>query len=278
MSNVHGPTFGEYGLPTPRFKKGDTVYVFYPSRVEKCHPCPECGDEKEVRVVFPDGHELKASCPRCCMSYGLDMRLPSLKYVEWGVEVRSLTVGLIRINDHGDHPVSYMCNETGIGSGSIYYQTNVFATHEEAQQAGEEHVAKMNAKNAAEPVRLELDRIAKLQVRDAFIESHRSQMFRSWYHVHNLAGKIQELLKESEHWPKSDIVEKLEEMARFDVDYDVTHHPLAARLIAAEALVEFFRESIVDGVLVHQWPQDRIEKWKRAVTDTTLRGVNDGED
>lgn len=51
--------------------------------------------------------------------------------------VRSLTIGSIRIDTNDSDPVSYMCAETGVGSGNIYSEQTLFATQDAAEADAE---------------------------------------------------------------------------------------------------------------------------------------------
>lgn len=125
-------TFEEMGLPTPKYKKGDVVYYIEKTTIEHRPPCPDCQGTKLWAVKTPAGEEFNVSCPRCGGGYGV----PPLRYWEPSFTIIPRTIGLIKINDWSDTPVSYMCTESGIGSGSVYYEKDLFADKDVARDVG----------------------------------------------------------------------------------------------------------------------------------------------
>lgn len=58
-----------------------------------------------------------------------------------------LTIGSIRIDTNDiDKPVSYMCVETGVGSGSVYYESDLHLTEEEAFRFAQARAVEINEK------------------------------------------------------------------------------------------------------------------------------------
>lgn len=119
---------------TTKFGIGDTVYWATTIIVQKQHPCPDCLDTKSWNAISPAGVEYTFPCPRCSASYMGNNDL-SLKYSVHEATCQKMTVGSVRVDTHDDKPNSYMCRETGVGSGSVYYENDLFATEEEAMQA-----------------------------------------------------------------------------------------------------------------------------------------------
>lgn len=275
-------TFSELGLPTPKYGIGDRVYRYFVIHDKVPLVCPDCGDKREVRVVFPDGRELKAGCPRCTdTSYHLGQRLPALLKPVFRLEIQALTIGSVKIDTSGHYgePISYMCNETGVGSGTVYDEGRLFKTPEEAADAGALDVKRQQEALDAHPDTIKVQSIGRLNITDALIEDHRRQVWSSWYHTNNIVSSVETIIEEAEHKSKSELLYDLRNAVQYDMDYDKATHPLSSRLTAAEALVEFFRESIVDGILVAKWPQDLMDRWNVAVRNSTLRPEKeDGED
>lgn len=115
----------------PKFEKGQTVFSASVGWSERKIQCPDCLGQKEWTVSCPSGEVFKHPCRTC--TYGWQTTgLVS----EWGDHARIVerTIGSIRI-DTGDveRPVSYMCVETGVGTGSIYDEAHVFAERSEAE-------------------------------------------------------------------------------------------------------------------------------------------------
>lgn len=126
-----------------KFSIGDVVFRAGTTTVKKRHKCPDCLDTHKWKAISPSGGEYQFACPRCGASYMGDRDL-SLEYHEFGPSVMKLTVGSVRIDTHDQRPVSYMCIETGVGSGSVYYEPDLFPTHDEAMVAAEAKAAADN--------------------------------------------------------------------------------------------------------------------------------------
>ena len=115
---------------TAPFAIGDMVYHAGTTRKEKQLPCPDCGGSCLLTLLTHEGREIEVKC--CSCLYGLDSR-GFVTYFDFTPVVRTLTIGSLRYNSHEDRgPWEFMCEETGIGTGSLYYESTVFATREEA--------------------------------------------------------------------------------------------------------------------------------------------------
>lgn len=113
-----------------KFKIGDKVYKAGSDYSTKTISCPDCLGTKEWIVTFADGQSTSVDCQTCkvgyCAPYG------HITYNEWQPTVRILTIG--RIYDWSqDEGFRYMCNETGISSGSIYNENELFFDKKEAE-------------------------------------------------------------------------------------------------------------------------------------------------
>lgn len=120
-----------------KYSVGDIVYHACIATERKQHPCPDCKGEKRWKAISPAGGEYNFSCPRCSAQFNSDRDL-TLDYSAFAPRVGKLTIGSIQVNtaetsyDHGNR---YMCRETGIGSGTVYNETDLFPTEEEASAA-----------------------------------------------------------------------------------------------------------------------------------------------
>lgn len=123
-----------------KFDIGDTVWHATTVTEKRQHRCPDCLGSRKWKAVSPAGAEFDAPCPRCTASYQSDRSL-SLDYSVMAPSARRLTVGKIKAStatgDDYDAGNSYMCLETGIGSGSIYREADLFATEAEALAAAQ---------------------------------------------------------------------------------------------------------------------------------------------
>lgn len=139
-------------LPVPRFAIGDKVfYVEINARVER-HPCPDCCGSGKWKAIAPSGVELDMDCPRCCYKSGYAHDGLSLDYVKHCPRVRELTIGAVRINTYeANEPISYMCDETGVGSGTVYHERKLHADRATADAAAESMCAVLQAEHDARP-------------------------------------------------------------------------------------------------------------------------------
>jgi|SRR5665213_128632 len=121
-----------------RFSRGDTVYAADTEYSESLLTCPDCLGTLKWIVVFADGHAQEVQCQTCRRGYEPpcgNIRVPLYK-----LRIRKLTIGSIRYNDTDKAPFSYMCEETGVGSGRIYYDEDLFTNEDSARfRAQEKH-------------------------------------------------------------------------------------------------------------------------------------------
>lgn len=122
-----------------KYSVGDKVFFAGTTTERKQHPCPDCRGEKHWHVTSPAGGEYKVACPRCSSRFMSDTGL-SLDYTAHVPSVRRLTIGSVQFNSavgSYDSGARYMCIETGVGSGSVYDEANLFQTEQEALTASE---------------------------------------------------------------------------------------------------------------------------------------------
>lgn len=123
---------------TTKFDMGDVVWHAHTATEKRQHPCPDCHDTRKWKAVSPAGAEFEVPCPRCAAGYQSDQSL-SLSYSVFAPRATRLTVGLIKAStatgDDYDAGNTYMCRETGVGGGTIYRESDLFATKAEALEA-----------------------------------------------------------------------------------------------------------------------------------------------
>lgn len=123
-----------------KFSIGDRVYWATTTTEKKQHACPDCLGKKIWEAISPAGEKYTFSCPRCSAGFKAN-RATSLDYSIFAPKVIALTIGSVRTDTNdADDRVSYMCCETGVGSGQIYREKALFAIEQEALDA-----AKLNA-------------------------------------------------------------------------------------------------------------------------------------
>jgi len=107
---------------------GDKVFYGSCAYQDEYIECPDCQGTKKWEVHFPDGEILEVKCQTCTRGYETT---GTLKIQNHNPSVKILTVGEVGFEDGQGR---YMCNETGVGSGNVYYDKNLFKTHAEAME------------------------------------------------------------------------------------------------------------------------------------------------
>lgn len=123
----------------PKYEIGDKVYAGYAHYLQKTRTCPDCLGSAEWPVTIPSGEDVVVPCKTCRRGYYSDGKE---HYREWAPVVETLHIGSVRIDtaDETD-PVEYMCEETGVGTGRLYKERELFSTREEAEAAAAKKVA-----------------------------------------------------------------------------------------------------------------------------------------
>lgn len=156
-------------LPTPKFALGDRVFFASTLPSTEKLPCPDCLETGKWTVRSPAGAEAEVTCPRCDGRKYLPLR-------SFAPTTSLLTIGKITAATSSsfsdDSLVQYMCQETGVGSGSIYNEDRLFATEEEAQRVAELLAAEQRDRLEKEeqPFRQEFRRLSTYQLRDAQVK------------------------------------------------------------------------------------------------------------
>lgn len=118
-----------------RFNKGDTVYSAETSYISKIVTCPDCLGEKTWIIIFPSGQIEKIECQTC--RRGFEPATGAININEWLPEVKKLTIANIKYYDSDEDKFNYMCEETGIKTGRVYYDKDLFTDFQEAEKAAE---------------------------------------------------------------------------------------------------------------------------------------------
>ena len=125
----------------PQYEIGDKVYKAGTDYTDARVSCPDCLGTLKWTVVFADGEAVQVDCQTCKRGY-----MPPCGYIvykQWQPSVDLLTIGQI----HGwspDEGFSYMCDETGIGSGTVHRESDLFSDKTCAETAAQiKHVEQM---------------------------------------------------------------------------------------------------------------------------------------
>ena len=117
-----------------KYSIGDVVYHPQVLSTGAMMPCPDCLGERVWSAKLPNGEELRIACPTCARGYqGSTGEVPS---GEVRGQVDRFTIGSVRMDTgSSDRGTEYMCEETGVGSGSIWNESELFDVREEAEAA-----------------------------------------------------------------------------------------------------------------------------------------------
>jgi len=184
-----------------RFKIGQTVWTAEAVDKAVYVECPDCKGSQKWIATSPVGENFEFPCPRCTRH---DVwKLANHTSV---ATTRKLTIGSVRIDTADrDSPVSYMCHETGVGSGTVWRETRLAATEEEATVLGRAAVADREKWRIEQVTRNERNSggqniegklraaVQYLSWTTAEITDARSRQWAAEYRLENLCNAIAEL-------------------------------------------------------------------------------------
>lgn len=111
-----------------KYNIGDKVVRIDEIRQSIFIPCKAC--EGTGTYFLNDSIERK--CPEC---FGNKGKVEWAGTHNWIIMKKDLTIGLIRIEANGNNiKCQYMCEETGIGTGSIWKEEELFLSVEMAEK------------------------------------------------------------------------------------------------------------------------------------------------
>jgi len=116
-------------VPEAKYRLGQKVFLSATNWGPESAPCPKCkGQSRIVVEAFEQEHVVH--CPAC-------RGAGTIQVYNYRTTTKpdTRTIGSIRIDTSEKHEnkVSYMCRETGIGSGNIYRESDLHSTEFEAQ-------------------------------------------------------------------------------------------------------------------------------------------------
>ena len=233
------------GLPIPKYAIGDVVYLPAIDWITDTLPCPDCHGTRTWKATSPAGEEHTIACPRCTDQYARSSRndLPSLKVTRHTPRAKRLTIGSITVKTHPYKPqeaVEYMANETGIGSGSLYYETNLFPDEASALAKAEVDASLKNAEVNATPAVTSARKFSGLTYTDAAITALKDGIFNSWQAFRSLGYAIESALPEDSSNDTEDqaaIREAVERYGRYGGTYlPIERHPIDAIFEACRSM------------------------------------------
>lgn len=181
-------------LPAPKFKIGDSVFQAQVEQKTEALPCPDCLDTKQWEVRTPSGQAYKVSCHRCVHNFH---GLPIPRVQKYAAAVRQLTIGSVRINtaDPVGKQVTYMCLETGVGSGSVYQESELHESEEAAREDGGVRAAARQEELRADPQWRREMKINSLIIPMASAFQGENSVWSAWWCYRRLREDVQKLME-----------------------------------------------------------------------------------
>lgn len=223
-------------FPLPKYRNGARVWQASTTTQRSDLPCPDCLGTKRWRVTTPAGSELEAECQRCA-SYGAIRNVPSLTSLKHIATVRGLTIGSVEIKSsvswEGDAKIKYMCIETGVGSGSVYNEHDLFETEDAACAVAEGMANLANTKEAAKPERIEQMTFSHLSLHDAKLKAADDAIWGAWYRYRALRDDVEKALGDDSR-SAAELREDLQHHLKWDKGHRVDARPFEKILEAAK--------------------------------------------
>jgi len=123
-----------------------------------------------------------------------------------------------------------MCAETGVGSGTIWNESMLHASEDDAQRDAQALATKRILDAEALPERINQHRVGSLQLKDAQLLSAEQSLWGAWYSYRRLREEID-----------NHLCDECKENARFDLQWEDKHRetqPFERVLRAARALLD----------------------------------------
>ena len=133
-----------------RFSVGDAVWRAGCERSPEKVVCADCAGTGQWLVTMASG-TFHTHCATC--ECGWDKGSGYVNVYDYRPVLEPMTIGQVRIEAGGSQKVQYMCKESGVGSGTLWSDSVLFATREEAEAAAGAEVARVKAYHEAEEAR-----------------------------------------------------------------------------------------------------------------------------
>lgn len=208
-------------IPQPKYDIGQTVWWGKIAHSTTTMECPDCLGTRRWKAITPAGTEVAAECGRCGSWTSRD--LPSLSRTHWKPSAQRLTIGSVRIDTSHDSPVEYMCRETGVGSGQIYREPDLFTDETMALATAQFKADLENAKVAEKPEIVYATKVGQLRLVDATLEDARKQVWSSWYRARELKEDMERIVEDWDKFSKDDLKGDIESAINWDRDHRKAH-------------------------------------------------------
>lgn len=178
----------------PRFNVGDLAWKVITETVEDVLPCPDCKGAKTWTVTTRVGETFEVTCQRC---QGSIPRVPPLRRKRSTYRIVVLTIGSVRLDTadpHDGSPWTYMCEETGVRTGQVYYESGLFSDETAARLEGERLALLEQTKIQEKPQQLRAEEMATKFLKVAIDDGWRDELWDAGVQARNLKDAIREFL------------------------------------------------------------------------------------
>lgn len=119
-----------------KYSIGDKVWLGRSSWSSQPVQCPDCLGKREWAVTTPAGETFYTNCRTCWRGYENSHGV--VPYYTYLPKVEQLTIGVVqaRQSEQGEL-YTYMCEETGVTSGSMYDEAELHPSEAAAWKAAE---------------------------------------------------------------------------------------------------------------------------------------------
>lgn len=185
------------GLPAFKYKKGDLVWYIQSTTTTKQLDCPDCLGSRLWKVTTPAGTAMTMTCQRCSDRMHHDIKLPSLKYHVAVYDVRHLTIGQLNNYSHNreGRDRSYMCIETGIGSGSVYNEDMLYEDEHVARDIARIKTEEAAAKALEMPQMMQTMHFSGISIDRASWMASFSQIYDGWIRAREYYKALEDMTK-----------------------------------------------------------------------------------
>lgn len=172
------------------------MWSVYVSVGQGQHVCPDCHGTRTWTATSPVGETFAINCLRCSTSYAcLPRDVPPLAYQKSEYSAQQLTIGSVQIDTADERSqVKYMCRETGVGSGRVYDERDLFADEADARRSAEEQTRVYQAKLDAGPINPIRAEAATWTLSAAFPHVWQEEIYHAWDRFRALKDACDEVL------------------------------------------------------------------------------------
>ncbi len=244
-------------LPQPKYYIGARVWTAEIGGKRVALDCPDCKGTRVWTATSATGEQFQIDCPRCTSTTRLfsghnGQSMPDLYRRVVTASAISLTIGSVRIDTARTPQVEYMCVETGVGSGRIYHEANLFATEEEAQTVAVAMAAEGQAELDRSPNQMLAADFAGRTLQAALKRASQQDNWHAWDTARHYQHAIERLMERDDL--SSELKEDLEELLSLDNRSWVTPHPIEKLLPLIRQVLdmaegqEIFPDALVFGI------------------------------